>query len=82
MKINDQTLLRQQAYVNGQWIGAVSGETFPVTNPATNSLICSVPDMTEVETRTAIEAAGLPTSFKTVTDIKTLEAVMEIISKY
>lgn len=57
MKINDQTLLRQQAYVNGQWIGAVSGETFPVTNPATNSLICSVPDMTEVETRTAIEAA-------------------------
>lgn len=57
MKLNDPKLLRQQAYVDGKWIGAVSGDTFSVTDPATNALICSVPDMTEIETRTAIEAA-------------------------
>lgn len=57
MKLNDRKLLRKQAYVDGQWINAVTGATFPVNNPATKALVSSVPDMTEVETRLAIEAA-------------------------
>ena len=28
-------LLREQAWLNGEWVDADSGETFPVTNPAT-----------------------------------------------
>lgn len=57
MKLNDRKLLRKQAYVDGQWTNAVTGATFPVNNPATKALVSSVPDMTEVETRLAVEAA-------------------------
>ncbi|MDZ4140725.1 MAG: NAD-dependent succinate-semialdehyde dehydrogenase [Methylotenera sp.] len=38
----------------GQWIGADSGETFPVTNPANGQIIASVPRMGKAETQRAI----------------------------
>jgi succinate-semialdehyde dehydrogenase / glutarate-semialdehyde dehydrogenase len=50
-------LLRNQGYVDGRWIDADSGETFPVTNPATGDVIADVPRMGATETRRAIEAA-------------------------
>ncbi|CAM5781102.1 NADP-dependent succinate-semialdehyde dehydrogenase [Castellaniella caeni] len=50
-------LLRQQAYVNGQWCAADSTETIPVTNPATGETIGTVPNMRAAETRRAIEGA-------------------------
>ncbi len=50
-------LLRDQAYVDGKWIDADSGETFPVVNPATGETIADVPRMGAAETRRAIEAA-------------------------
>ena len=56
-KLNDPTLLRTQAYINGAWIDADSGETFDVTNPARGDVICTVPNMTAVETARAIDAA-------------------------
>jgi succinate-semialdehyde dehydrogenase len=50
-------LLRRQAYIDGAWVSADSGKTFPVTNPADGSLIAEVPDMGRAETRRAIVAA-------------------------
>src|SRR5690625_4042490 len=50
-------LLRQQAYVAGQWVDADDGSTLEVTNPATGALLGSVPNMGAAETRRAIEAA-------------------------
>ena len=58
MQITDQGLLRTQAYVNGQWIDADSGETLPVLNPATGETIAEVAKCGTDETRRAIEAAG------------------------
>jgi succinate-semialdehyde dehydrogenase/glutarate-semialdehyde dehydrogenase len=50
-------LLRTQAWLGGQWVGADSGETFPVTNPATGEELARVPRMGAAETRRALEAA-------------------------
>jgi succinate-semialdehyde dehydrogenase/glutarate-semialdehyde dehydrogenase len=56
-KLNDPSLLRTQAYINGEWVDADSGETFDVTNPARGDVICTVPNMTAAETARAIDAA-------------------------
>ncbi len=50
-------LLRRQAWVGGEWLDADSGETFPVTNPATGEELARVPRMGAAETRRALEAA-------------------------
>ena len=55
--LGDQTLFRQQCYVDGQWTDADSGKTVEVTNPATGEVIGTVPNMGADETRRAIEAA-------------------------
>ncbi|WP_332368068.1 hypothetical protein [Spirosoma telluris] len=39
------SLIRIQSYVNGEWVNAISGETFDVIDPATGDVIASVPDM-------------------------------------
>ena len=57
MQLKDPSLLRQQAYVNGNWCDADSGETCAVTNPATGNVIGTVPKMGAAETRRAIAAA-------------------------
>ena len=50
-------LLRRQAYVDGTWVDADSGATFPVMNPATGEVVADVPRMGSVETRRALVAA-------------------------
>ena len=55
--LSDPGLLRTQAYINGEWIDADSGETFPAYNPATNEVIVEVASVGAAETRRAIEAA-------------------------
>ncbi|MBQ0757144.1 MAG: NAD-dependent succinate-semialdehyde dehydrogenase [Amphritea sp.] len=57
MTLKDPSLLKQQAYVNGQWIDALNGETNPVLNPATGEQIATVPDLGAEETEAAIAAA-------------------------
>ena len=57
LQLNDPSLLRQQAYVNGLWCEADSGARTEIRNPANNELIGSVPNMGRTETRRAIEAA-------------------------
>jgi len=58
MKLKDPQLLREKAYLNGEWVGADSGAVFEVTNPATGAVLARVPDMLEGEARRAIEAAA------------------------
>ncbi|XP_043529303.1 succinate-semialdehyde dehydrogenase, mitochondrial isoform X3 [Frieseomelitta varia] len=51
-------LLRDQAYINGKWVGGEKNETFPVYNPVDQSVIKNVPDMDVKDTRLAINAAS------------------------
>src|SRR5947209_14501443 len=51
-------LLRRQAYLEGSWVDADSGETFEVIDPADGSVGGSVPRMGAAEARRAIEAAA------------------------
>jgi succinate-semialdehyde dehydrogenase/glutarate-semialdehyde dehydrogenase len=57
VSLSDGSLLREQAFVGGQWCDADGSETFPVRNPATGELLAAVPRMGASETRRAIEAA-------------------------
>ncbi|MFB9127356.1 NADP-dependent succinate-semialdehyde dehydrogenase [Paraburkholderia dipogonis] len=57
-RLKDPLLLRQQAYVNGEWQDALSAETFEVCDPATGTIVGNVPLMGAVETRQAIDAAN------------------------
>jgi succinate-semialdehyde dehydrogenase / glutarate-semialdehyde dehydrogenase len=50
-------LLRQQAYIDGQWRDADDGATLDVINPSTGEHLARVPNMGAAEARAAIDAA-------------------------
>ncbi|XP_013173398.1 PREDICTED: glutarate-semialdehyde dehydrogenase DavD [Papilio xuthus] len=56
-------LLRNQAYINGQWVSADTNCVFPVHNPANDSVVTDVPDMDAGDAKKAIETAS--TAFET-----------------
>ena len=58
MRLQDPSLLRERAFIDGAWSAADSGATVPVHNPATMEAMCSVPNMGASETRRAIDAAA------------------------
>ena len=58
MRLNDSSLLKTQAHINGVWVDADNGETLAVTNPATGELIAEVAKCGTAETRRMIEAAA------------------------
>ncbi|MBK6974991.1 MAG: NAD-dependent succinate-semialdehyde dehydrogenase [Sterolibacteriaceae bacterium] len=57
MQLARPDLLRTQAYLDGVWCDADSGETAPVSNPATREQLGTVPMMGAAETRRAIDGA-------------------------
>lgn len=57
MKIGDTRLLKQQAFIDGTWVNADSGETVDVLNPATGELVATIAKCGTSETRRAIDAA-------------------------
>jgi succinate-semialdehyde dehydrogenase/glutarate-semialdehyde dehydrogenase len=57
LSLKDPSLLKHQAYINGQWVDADSGATVAVDNPATGETIVEVAKVGAAETRRAIEAA-------------------------
>jgi len=57
LQLTDQSLLRGQAYIDGVWIDADSGDTLPVNDPATCNTIAEVARCGTDETRRAIAAA-------------------------
>jgi len=61
--LKDDDLFRQAGLIAGAWKPAASGRTLPVTDPATQAVIGTVPAMGGGETRLAIEAAA--TAFET-----------------
>ena len=66
-QLKDPSLLKEQCYVNGEWVSAASGKTFDVHDPATGKKIASMPEMDKADTDKAIAAAAaaLPSFRKT-----------------
>lgn len=58
LSLRDCSLFREKAYVDGAWVGAASGATFEVTDPATGEHLGSCADMGRAETDAAIAAAA------------------------
>ncbi|MEM0955169.1 MAG: NAD-dependent succinate-semialdehyde dehydrogenase [Pseudomonadota bacterium] len=57
LPLTDNSLLRHQAFINGEWINADSGATVAVDNPATGETIVEVAKVGAAETERAIAAA-------------------------
>jgi len=57
LELKDTALLRDRAYVDGAWIAADAGGSFPVESPANGEILARVADCGAAETRRAIEAA-------------------------
>lgn len=57
LNLQNPDLLRQQCFIDGQWLDADNQETIEITNPATAQVLGTVPRMGTAETRRAIEAA-------------------------
>ena len=55
--LTDPSLFKEEAYINGKWIKASSGDTFAVTNPATDEFIADVANLTSKDAELAISAA-------------------------
>ncbi len=53
----DMSLLRGDAYINGSWVGARSGDRFAVINPATGQTIVDCADCGPDDAKAAINAA-------------------------
>jgi succinate-semialdehyde dehydrogenase/glutarate-semialdehyde dehydrogenase len=57
LKLDNNSLIRDQAYIDGEWRGAKTGARFAVRNPATGEVIAEVADLDEEDVRDAIAAA-------------------------
>jgi succinate-semialdehyde dehydrogenase/glutarate-semialdehyde dehydrogenase len=57
LKLRDTGLLREQVLIGGEWVGADSGATIEVRDPANGELVGTVPKCGAAETRRAIAAA-------------------------
>ena len=55
--LSDPSLLKDKAYVAGEWVNSANGDTFEVRNPANLEVISNVPDLGLDETRKAIDLA-------------------------
>jgi succinate-semialdehyde dehydrogenase/glutarate-semialdehyde dehydrogenase len=59
MQLTNKNLLRQQCYIDGEWVDANSKKTFSIKNPYDAKIIAHVPDCGKDETARAITAANL-----------------------
>ena len=57
IQLKDSSLLKTQAYINGEWVDGDKGETFAVINPATGENLAEVASVGAAETKRAIDAA-------------------------
>ena len=55
--LQDSSLVKTGAYINGEWVTSDSGECFPVYNPATGELLAEVANCGATETARAVSAA-------------------------
>ncbi|MDU0958940.1 MAG: aldehyde dehydrogenase family protein, partial [Bradyrhizobium sp.] len=54
-RLKDGSLLREQCYIDGSWVGV---PVFPVNNPATGAELAKVAQLGAAETTQAVEAAA------------------------
>ena len=57
MMLKNKNLLKNKAYINGNWVDAKSGKTFKVVNPSSGEVVVSVPDLDVSDAKIAIDAA-------------------------
>ncbi|HJV06942.1 MAG TPA: NADP-dependent succinate-semialdehyde dehydrogenase [Chromobacteriaceae bacterium] len=62
LNLKDPSLLKQQCYLNGEWVDADNGATIDVINPANGEVIATVPKMGRAEAERAV--AGAAEAFK------------------
>ena len=55
--LSDPSLLKDKAFVAGEWVNSANGDTFEIRNPANLDVISKVPDLGLDETRKAIDLA-------------------------
>ncbi|AMG29483.1 NAD-dependent succinate-semialdehyde dehydrogenase [Grimontia hollisae] len=71
------TLIRDKAFIGGQWIGSGDGKTYPVFDPANSTILAHVPEMGERETLIAIDTANTAfTSWREYTAKQRAEKLM------
>ena len=58
LKINNQNLFIEKAYINGQWVDADDNSTLNVINPVNQEIIGHVPNCGATETNAAITTAA------------------------
>ena len=68
--MNPFLLAQNQAFINGQWVDAQSGQTYAIDNPATGQQIAEVPDMGTEDAELAIEIAHEAFAFWKTTTAK------------
>lgn len=59
ISLKNSMLLRDQLFINGEWVAADNKKKFAVINPATGEMLAQVADAGVNETRRAIEAAAV-----------------------
>ena len=57
LSLSNPSLFVERAYIGGAWVGAASGASVSVDNPATGAIIGTVPDCGDADTQAAIDAA-------------------------
>jgi aspartate-semialdehyde dehydrogenase len=56
-EISDKLLMRDSSYVNGAWIGSDTGESLPVTDPATGEAIGQIACLSAAQSAEAVDHA-------------------------
>lgn len=56
--LTDMSLVKTQAYINGEWVNAADGSTFSVENPSTRQELAQVANLGVRECTLAIDAAN------------------------
>ncbi|MEH6577911.1 MAG: NAD-dependent succinate-semialdehyde dehydrogenase [Amphritea sp.] len=57
LQLNDFSLLKTQAYIDGEWTAGRDGSTLEVTNPATGEVVATIASVGAQEAQAAIDAA-------------------------
>ena len=58
MKLNDTTLLKTNALIDGEWVPSDTNDVLPVKNPATGDIIAEVAKSSANQTKIAIDASA------------------------
>lgn len=57
LNLQDPTLLRQQAFINNQWLGAIDNSTTAVANPYNHQVVGNIPNLTKQQVTDAVKFA-------------------------